>query len=485
MFASKVYSVIVMTLTKTKSMVLALAVGVTAAIAATAVQQHSTVATVASGPAPTAGYRDVVKRVTPAVVDVAVTKVVKASNESGPEMDPFFRRFFGPDGPQQQQPNRRSQGSGSGVIINKDGYVLTNNHVVEGATDIRVRLRDQREFKATVLGTDPKTDIAVIKIEASGLPYLKFADSSTLEVGDTVLAVGNPFGIGQTVTQGIVSATGRSNLGIEDYEDFIQTDAAVNKGNSGGALVNSNGDLVGINTAIMSGSGGNNGVAFAIPSNMALGVMDQLLKNGSVKRAQLGVVVQAVTPALAKTFGLKDTKGALIGDVTPDSPAAQAGIKAGDVITSMNGKPVDDNNQLRNRIAMTEPGSKVALELIRDGQTKSIAVKLGELTAKNSRLNQESESKEQAAGGIDVEELTPDAALRLDVSPQTKGVVIRNLDPESFAAHSGLRKGDVIVQVNRKPVVSANAFRKEMKSAGSEAVLLVNRGGHSFFVTLQ
>ena len=284
---------------------------------------------------------------------------------------------------------------------------------------------------------------------------------------------------------GIISAIGRGSLGIVDYEDFIQTDAAVNKGNSGGALVNTNGDLVGINTAIMSGSGGNNGVAFAIPSNMALGVMDQLLKNGKVKRAQLGVVVQPVTPALAKTFGLKDTKGALIGDVTPNSPAADAGIKAGDVITSMNGKPIFDNNQLRNRIAMTEPGSKVELELIRDGQTKALTAKLGELTGKAARGGQESESSGEPSEGIDVEALTSEAAQRLELSPQTKGVVIRKIDPDSSAARSGLKPGDVVLQVNRKPVVSPSAFRNAMKSAGNDAVLLVSREGRTFFVTLQ
>ena len=475
-----------MTRKNSKALIFSLAAGLTVAVAASAVQHSSSVATVSSAPAPTAGYRDVLKRVTPAVVDVLVTKVTKASME-GPssEMDPFFRRFFGPEG-QQRMPDRRAQGAGSGVIINKDGYVLTNNHVVDGATDIRVRMRDRRELKATVLGRDEKTDIAILRIESGNLPFLKFADSSTLEVGDTVFAVGNPFGIGQTATQGIVSAIGRSGLGIEDYEDFIQTDAAVNKGNSGGALVNANGDLVGINTAIMSGSGGNNGVAFAIPSNMALGVMDQLLKNGKVKRAQLGVVVQPVTPALARSFGLKDNKGALIGDVTPNSPAAEAGIKAGDVITSMNGKPVDDNNQLRNRIAMTEPGSKVELEVIRDGQVKSLTAKLSEQSdGKGSVANTDLEDSSEAPSGIDVQELTPDVARRLDISPQTQGVVIRNVSPESAAAQAGLRPGDVILKVNKKSVESTTAFKKEVKNAGSDAVLLVNRAGRTFFVTMQ
>ena len=474
-----------MTRTNSKALIFSLAAGLTAAVAFSAVQHYSSVATVSSAAAPTAGYRDVLKRVTPAVVDVAVTKVTKASMEGGQEMDPLFRRFFGPEG-QQRTPERRAQGAGSGVIINKDGYVLTNNHVVDGATDIRVRLQDRREFKATVLGTDAKTDVAILRIEGSNLPFLKFADSSALAVGDTVLAVGNPFGIGQTVTQGIVSAIGRSGLGIEDYEDFIQTDAAVNKGNSGGALVNTNGDLIGINTAIMSGSGGNNGVAFAIPSNMALSVMEQLLKNGKVKRAQLGVVVQPVTPALARSFGLKDTKGALIGDVSSNSPASEAGIKAGDVVTAMNGKPVEDNNQLRNRIAMTEPGSKVELEVIRDGQVKSITAKLGEQSGgKGSAATTDLEDSGEATSGIDVEELTPDVARRLDITPQTQGVAIRNVGPESAAAQAGLRKGDVILKVNKKSVDSATTFKKEMRNAGSDFVLLVNRAGRTFFVTLQ
>ncbi len=479
--ANSPYSEGAMTFSKSKLLIATLTAGLTVAIAATAVQHYSPNATMSTAPTPTAGYRDIVRRVSPAVVDVSVTKVIKASAE-GPDAEQF-RRFFSPDG-QQQPRERRQQGAGSGVIISKDGYVLTNNHVVDGATEVKVRMFDKREFKATVVGHDDKSDVAVLRIEASGLPFLKFADSSKLEVGDTVLAVGNPFGVGQTVTMGIVSATGRGGLGIEDYEDFIQTDAAINKGNSGGALVNTNGDLIGINTAILSGSGANNGVAFAIPSNMALGVMEQLIKSGKVTRAQLGVVIQPVTPAIAKSFGLKDSRGALVGGVSPNSPAAEAGLKPGDVILSLNGVQVADNNQLRNRISMTEPGSKVEMEVWRDGASKTFTAKLGELSAKAAGLKDADADEKEAADGIAVEELTPEVARRLELSPQTEGVVVRSVDPDSAASRVGLKRGDVIVEVNRKVVASPTAFKRALKSAGSDAVLLVNRGGSTFFVTL-
>ena len=479
--AFSLYSGEAMTFSKSKLLLATITAGITAALAATAVQHYSSVATISSAPTPTAGYRDIVKRVAPAVVDVAVTKVIKASAE-GPEMEQF-RRFFAPNG-QMQPRDRRAQGAGSGVIVNKDGYVLTNNHVVEGATEVKVRLSDKREFKATVVGHDEKSDIAVLRIEAGELPFMKFADSSKVEVGDTVLAIGNPFGVGQTVTMGIVSATGRGGLGIEDYEDFLQTDAAINKGNSGGALVNTNGDLVGINTAILSGSGANNGVAFAIPSNMALGVMEQLVKNGKVTRAQLGITVQAVSPAIAKSFGLKDSRGALVGGVSPNSPAAEAGLKPGDVILSLNGQPVSDNNQLRNRISMAGPGSKVEMEVWRDGASRQFTAKLSELSAKAGRVNGEEGDGKEAADGIVVEELTPDLARKLELPAKTEGVLVRNVDPDSAAGRVGLQAGDVIVQVNRKGVASAAAFKRALKNAGADAVLLVNRGGNTFFVTL-
>ena len=311
-------------------------------------------------------FAPIVKKVLPEVVCISSTKVVKTptgfSGEipEGMRMDPFFRQFFGNgsghrfDAPRAE----RERGLGSGVIVSPNGYILTNNHVVAGATDILVTTSDKREYKARVVGTDPRTDIAVLKIDATNLPAITIADSSTIQVGDLVLAIGDPFGVGETVTSGIVSATGRTNLGIEDYEDFIQTDAPINPGNSGGALVNDRGELIGINTAILShGSGGNEGVGFAVPSNLARNVMDQIVKNGKVTRAYLGVYIQQVSPELAKAFGEVQPRGALVGDVTAGSPAAKSGLQKGDIIVGLNGTPVADSNQLRMTISMMAPGS--------------------------------------------------------------------------------------------------------------------------------
>ena len=282
--------------------------------------------------APAAGFASVVKKDLPAVVSISTSKTVKQTAIS----DPLFERFFG-NGGMRMPSNRKEHALGSGVIVSPDGYILTNNHVVDNATEINVVLLDKRELKAKLVGGDAKTDIAVLKIDAGNLPTVTFANSARVQIGDYALAIGNPFGVGQTVTMGIVSATGRGNLGIEDYEDFIQTDAAINPGNSGGALVNSQGDLIGINTAIISpNSGGNNGVGFAIPSNMARSIMDQIVTRGKVSRAYIGVTLQPVTPALAKAFGMKEAKGALVGEVNADAPAARAGIKPGDVILEMN-----------------------------------------------------------------------------------------------------------------------------------------------------
>src|ERR1700687_4399853 len=280
-------------------------------------------------------------------------------------VDPFFQQFFGKRfGPGPEVPKqRREQSLGSGVIVSPEGYVLTNNHVVEGATDVKVTLSDKRELKAQIIGTDAKTDVAVLKLEGANFPAITLGDSSKVQVGDYALAIGDPFGVGQTVTMGIVSAKGRSNLGIEDYEDFIQTDAPINPGNSGGALVNDRGELVGINTAILShGSGGNEGIGFAIPINMARNVINQIMDHGKVTRGYLGVVIQPITPAMAKQLGLSNVQGALVGDVTPNGPAQKSGVQRGDVILEVNGKPMESSRELRNTISMMQPGETVRVK---------------------------------------------------------------------------------------------------------------------------
>jgi serine protease Do len=308
--------------------------------------------TVANSKAPevavlTGSFAPIVKNSLPAVVSIMSTKVVKNNGDEG--LAPFFnnpqfREFFGDRLPNQgKQREQRQRGMGSGVIVNPDGYILTNNHVIDGANDIKIVFHDGRELKARVIGADPKTDIALLKVEEKNLPVLAFADSSQVQVGDIALAIGNPLGVGQTVTMGIISATGRGNLGIEDYEDFIQTDAAINPGNSGGALINARGELIGINTAILSRSGGNQGVGFAVPANLARHIMSQISKGGKVVRGYIGTTIQGVTPEIAKAFGLPTARGALIGDVTENGPAAKAGIVKGDVITELNGQPVADS----------------------------------------------------------------------------------------------------------------------------------------------
>lgn len=336
----------------------------------------------------TTSFAPIVKNAQPAVVSIASTKVMRVST-GGEDLSPFFddpmfRRFFGDrrDGPPSRSGKpreQREQGLGSGVIVSPDGYILTNNHVVEGANEINVLTSDNRELKARVIGADPKTDIAVVKVESKNLPTLAFADSSQVQVGDIALAIGNPFGVGQTVTMGIISATGRGNLGIEDYEDFIQTDAAINPGNSGGALINASGQLIGINTAILSRAGGNQGVGFAVPANLARTVMNQLLKNGKVIRGYLGVMIQPVTPEIAKAFNLSDAHGALVGEVVPGGPAAKAGIAQGDVITELNGERADGSRELQLKISQMAPGSAVKLKVIRDGNPREVNLTLGEL----------------------------------------------------------------------------------------------------------
>ncbi|HTZ73743.1 MAG TPA: DegQ family serine endoprotease [Candidatus Aquilonibacter sp.] len=435
------------------------------------------------------GFASVLEPVLPAVVNIHSSKVIKQRQGTLPFFnDPFFQQFFGNQGMgQMQQPqSEREESLGSGVIVTSDGTILTNNHVVEGATDIKVDLSDKREFTAKVIGTDSNTDIAVLKIDATDLPTMKFGNSSDLHVGDIVLAVGDPYGIGETATMGIVSATGRSGLGIEGYEDFIQTDAAINPGNSGGALVNLNGDLVGINTAILSngddsgmgGEGGNEGIGFAIPINMAHNVMDQLVSHGKVIRGYLGLLPETVTESLAKQFGLSQPGGAVVAQVEPNTPAAKAGIKQGDVILQVNGKPVNSANDLRLEISQTTPGTTVNLQVSRDGKTMTIPVVLGtfpEETANNSTPGQGGETSTAGLKGVKVQNLTSDLSQQLGLPSSVHGVVITSVDPDSAAASTEppLDRGCVIEEVNHKPVTDIQSYEQAIASAGSQPVLLL------------
>ncbi len=430
------------------------------------------------------------KAAMPSVVKISASKIVKTPTSfSGDEGDIFSQFFGGRNGGQFQMPPQahREGGLGSGVVISADGYILTNNHVVDGATDVEVTLPDRREFKAKVIGTDPKTDIAVIHIDASNLPAITVGDSSKMQVGDAVLAIGNPYGVGQTVTAGIVSATGRGNLGIEDYEDFIQTDASINPGNSGGALVNDRGELVGINTAILAGhSGGNQGIGFAVPVSLARHVMDQIVTNGHVTRAYLGVRIQEVTPAIARAMGLDAPKGALVSDVTPDSPAQRAGLKSGDVITGLNGKPVLESNQLRMDIAMMGTDTPVKLQVFRNGQTINLDARTGEMPGTPvEKASVDHGNSNGALDGVSVRSLTPDLAQRAGVDEGTSGVVVTNVDPASAAASAGLQKGDVIQEVNHSKVANPSEFASALeKGKNGDSLLLVNRQGNKMYLAV-
>jgi serine protease Do len=438
---------------------------------------------------PFASFAPIVKKVTPGVVKIVVTG--KATNVSVPDMfgfnDPFWRHFFG-DQFGRQMPNRqltppRQHGLGSGVIVTKDGYILTNNHVVDNADELKVTLQDGREFTAKVIGRDPKSDIAVIKIDANNLPVVPMADSDKVQVGDIVLAIGNPFGVGQTVTTGIVSATGRGNLGIEDYEDFIQTDAAINPGNSGGALVDIEGRLIGVNTAIFSRSGGNQGIGFAIPSDLARTVMDSLIQYGHVTRGYLGVMIQDVTPALAREFKLKDATGALVGDVVAKGPADKAGFKDGDVVLEYDGKKVVDSRRLRLAVGETKPGTTVPVKILRDGDSKTLHVTVQQLpgTEKLAQNNPASGEDNGTLNGVTVSDLDQQTREQLKVPENIKGVVITEVQPDSPAAEAGLKQGDVIQEINRHPVKDAEQAVQMTENTKDKITLLriwSNGGSH-------
>ncbi len=414
------------------------------------------------------------KNVLPAVVNIAASgKVIVQDN---PLLnDPFFRYFFRGVPPMPRE--RRTQSVGSGVIVDTDnGYILTNHHVIKNAEVIYVVLKDKRRLKAKLVGSDPETDIAVLKVKTDHLTALPIGNSDKLQVGDFVVAIGNPFGLGQTVTSGIVSALGRTGLGIEGYENFIQTDASINPGNSGGALVDLRGHLVGINTAIVAPSGGNVGIGFAIPVNMARGVMEQIVEHGGIKRGMLGVQVQDLTPELVKAMGLETTEGALIAGVTEGSAADKAGIKAGDVVVSFDGKPIRNSSQLRNMVGLKRVGEKVKIDLIRDGKRLTVTAKIGK-AGPSGAVSGEIPLLE----GAQFSKISPDHPLY----GRVKGVMVASVEFGSPAWQAGLREGDVILSVNRKPVKSVDEFFSVASKSPNRLLLRIQRGNFSLFLVLE
>lgn len=437
-----------------------------------------------------ASFAPVVKRVAPAVVKIVTS--VQAENTPAEDLpglnDPFWRHFFGqvPQSPQSPSHHPMEHGLGSGLIVTRDGYILTNGHVVDGAKEVKVTLQDGREFDAKVIGRDPQSDIAVVKIDADKLPTLPLADSQKVEVGDMVLAIGNPFGVGQTVTHGIVSATDRGGMGIEDYEDFIQTDAPINPGNSGGPLVDVEGRVIGINTAILSRSGGNQGIGFAIPSDLARTVLTSLIQFGHVTRGYLGVQIQDVTPALAREFKLKQTTGALVGDVVPNGPAAKAGFKEGDVIKEFNGKEVHDGRQLKLAVAETKPGTSVPVQVVRNGSAETLRTTVGQLPSKNELAKGESNTSDTGAlEGVAVGDLDSQTRQAMNIPRSVQGAVVTEVKPESAAADAGLKPGDVIQSINRQDVRNAEqAVQLAENSKNKRTLLRVWSDGGSHYVVV-
>lgn len=430
-------------------------------------------------------YAPMLKTVLPSVVNISSSKVVNARMDGTEQLqlDPMFRQFFG-NGGMDMPKDRKEKALGSGVIVSPEGYILTNNHVVDGATDVKVMLSDKWELQAKIVGTDPKTDIAVLKVDGGNFSPITIGDSAKVEVGDVAIAIGNPFGVGQTVTRGIISAKERGGLGIEDYEDFLQTDAPINPGNSGGALVNDRGELIGINTAIISrDSGGNQGIGFAVPSNLARQVMDQILKNGKVVRAYLGILPRDVTPSMAKAFGEKEARGVVVGDVAPNTPAHASGIQRGDILLELNGNAITSANQLRMSVSMMAPGTNVKLKLLHDGNGREITVKLVEMPTETAKLNSNEEGgRSKGLDGVEVSPLNPQIAEQLGLPASTTGVVVSDVDPSSKMADAGLRRGDVIQEVNHQPVKNVFEFQNALKKSGDDPLLLVNRGGQTLFI---
>jgi serine protease Do len=430
-------------------------------------------------------FAPVVKKAAPSVVNIYSTRIIQEQPMRNPfRNNPMFRQFFGDQFQGDDQPrSRKEQGLGSGVIISSDGYILTANHVVSGADELKVTFAadDKKEYTAKVIGTDPQTDVAVLKIDAAGLPAITLADSDQLEIGDVVLAIGNPFGVGQTVTMGIVSGLGRHGYGVNGvhgFENFIQTDAAINPGNSGGALVDAEGRLIGINTWIATSSGGSEGVGFAVPINMARRVVERLISGGKVMRGFLGISLQDVNAELAKHFNLPDQNGALVDDVMPNGAAEKAGIKSGDVIIAFNGKPVADGHDLQLTVSENSPGSSATLKVIRDGIQKTFTVTLGELpklSGGNSDEQTDSNpdtSKTDALDGVTVADLDRDTRQELKIPGYVQGALVDEVAADSHSADAGLQKGDVIVEIDRQPVTDSASAVKLCTAAKGDQILL-------------
>ena len=462
----------------------------TVSYASTALSQGTAAGAVVSQ-AP--GFTDVAKRVTPAVVNIT-TVITENIAEGSPvpdelreRMEEFFGKPFGPRGRRPEDPfDRRAprRGQGSGVIISPDGYILTNNHVIAQAREVSVTLPDKREFRGKIIGVDPKSDLAVIKISADHLPTVTWGDASSLQVGEYVLAVGNPFGLNSTVTLGIVSAVGRGQMGITQYEDFIQTDAAINPGNSGGALVNTKGELVGINTAIFSQTGGYQGVGFAVSTTMAKPIYESLMKSGKVVRGYIGIGLQGLNQDLATAFGLKDAKGALISDVKAGSPADQAGLKQGDVIVSYQGDSVEDGVTLQRLVTRTTVGARVILNVIRDGHERELTVRVGEQPDESKVAKVRHGDSDDALSGLMVEEFDQDRARQIGFQG-TQGVVVTRVAPDSGAERAGLSAGDIIQEMNRRPIKSVKDFEQASANLkkGASVLILINRRGNALFLS--
>jgi len=439
-------------------------------------------------------FTQVAKDVIPAVVFIQVEKTVEAGMQQAPGYyynnpfdffgDDFMRRFFhGFETPEYRPRRFRQQGQGSGFIISDDGYILTNNHVVGDADKIRVKLHDGREFDAERVGADPKSEVAVIKIEAENLPFVEMGDSEALEIGEWVVAIGNPFGLSETLTVGVVSAKGRSNIGVADYEDFIQTDAAINPGNSGGPLLNIEGRVIGINTAIYSQSGGYMGIGFAIPINMATAIKEQLVESGKVVRGYLGIHIQEFTPDLARSFGIDEAGGILISEVEPDSPADKAGLRQADIIRKLNDVPVGSVSAFRNDVSAHRPGNRMKLTISRDGKTFDQSVEAGEMPGDEATVVSESEVYDKL--GFTVGDLTQEMAERFGYD-LNEGVIVTQIEPEGLAARFGIRPGTLITGVNRQRVTTVDEFKKALVPSDSTGVVLlrVREGRFSRFVAI-